>query len=284
MAIKFKELTYIYDEGMPYEHLALDNINLEIEEGIITAIIGETGSGKSTLVEHLNALLLPSKGSLEILDFNIVAKQKNKNLKHLREEVGLVFQFSEYQLFEETILKDVSFGPKNFGCDESEALGRAKKALELVGIDESLYNRSPLEISGGQKRRVALAGILAIDPKVIVLDEPTSGLDPKGADEIIDLFVYLNKNLHKTIIIVTHDNDVVYRFADRVVIIDKGKVRYHGDTLSLFEDDALLNELNILEPQIVSFKKALKKKGFKLDKEDRNLKMIVEKIKGELKG
>lgn len=282
MAISFKEISYIYDEGMPYEHLALDNINLDIKEGIITAIIGETGSGKSTLVEHLNALLLPSKGRLEILDFNIVAKEKNKNLKKLREEVGLVFQFSEYQLFEETVLKDVAFGPKNFGIDEIEAVARAKKALELVGLDENIYERSPLELSGGQKRRVAIAGILAIDPKIIVLDEPTSGLDPKGGSEIIDLFVYLNKKLGKTIIVVTHDNELVYKYADEVIILSGGQIKYHGDTLDLFEDDILLKRYNILEPLLVKFKKELKNIGFKLDKKDRKLKHIARKVKQQI--
>ena len=282
MAISFKELSYIYDEGMPYEHVALDGINLDIKEGIVTAIIGETGSGKSTLVEHLNALLLPSKGSLEILDFNVVAKQKIKNLKHLREEVGLVFQFSEYQLFEETVLKDVAFGPKNFGIDDVEAIARAKKALELVGLDENIYERSPLELSGGQKRRVAIAGILAIDPKIIVLDEPTSGLDPKGGSEIIDLFVYLNKKLGKTIIVVTHDNELVYKYADEVIILSGGQVKYHGDTLDLFEDDILLKRYNILEPLLVKFKKELKNIGFKLDKKDRKLKHIARKVKQQI--
>ena len=208
MPIRFKKLSYIYNKDMPYAHKALDQIDLEINEGIITAIIGETGSGKSTLVEHLNALLLPSKGSLEILDYNIVAGQKQKFLKPLRKDVGLVFQFSEYQLFEESVIKDVAFGPLNFGFAPQEALQKAAEALKMVGIGEEYYNVSPLELSGGQKRRVAIAGILSCDPKIIVLDEPTAGLDPKGAREMIDLFVSLNKKAGKTVIIVSHDNEM----------------------------------------------------------------------------
>ena len=193
MPIEFRELSYVYSKDMPYAYKALKEINLEIEEGKINAIIGETGSGKSTLVQHLNALLLPSEGELEIAGYTIRANEKTKGLKYLRKKVGLVFQFSEYQLFEETILKDVSFGPKNFGVSEEEAIIKAKEALKLVGIDESMYEKSPLDLSGGQKRRVAIAGILAMEPEIIVLDEPTAGLDPKGSKEMIGLFRKLNK-------------------------------------------------------------------------------------------
>ena len=283
MAIRFKSLSYIYDEGMPYAHTALDNIDLDITQGKITAIIGETGSGKSTMVEHLNALLLPSKGELEILDHTIVANKKNKGLKALRKEVGLVFQFSEYQLFEETILKDVAFGPKNFGADEKTAIEKAKKALKLVGIDESLYASSPLDLSGGQKRRVAIAGILAIDPSVLVLDEPTAGLDPKGAKEMIDLFISLNKDYGKTVIIVSHDNEMVYNYADETVLMADGKVIYHGDTLKLFNDETLIKEHHLLEPNIVSFKNELKKQGFKVNDDIRTLDQLAKAITKEIK-
>ena len=284
MPISFKSLSYIYDEGMPYAHKALDNIDLDIAEGKITAIIGETGSGKSTLVEHLNALLLPSSGTLQILNHELVAsKKKNKNLKALRKDVGLVFQFSEYQLFEETILKDVAFGPLNFGCSINEATARAINALKLVGIDESLFNTSPLEISGGQKRRVAIAGIIAIDPKIIVLDEPTAGLDPKGSKEMINLFVSLNKKLNKTVIIVSHDNEMVYNYCDDTVVLSKGVIKYHGSTLDLFNNHDLLKELNILQPQIVVFKELLNSKGFAISNNARTLEDIVNEVSSKVR-
>ncbi|MBR3250858.1 MAG: energy-coupling factor transporter ATPase [Erysipelotrichaceae bacterium] len=283
MAIRFKSLSYVYDKDMPYAHKALDDINLEIKEGIITAIIGETGSGKSTLVEHLNALLMPTEGSLEILDYNLVANQKVKFLKPLRKDVGLVFQFSEYQLFEETVLKDVAFGPLNFGFTLDEAMKRAKEALNMVKIDESLFETSPLELSGGQRRRVAIAGILACDPKIIVLDEPTAGLDPKGAKEIIGLFVTLNKKFNKTIIIVSHDNEMVYNYCEETVVLSHGQIKYHGPTLDLFANREMLKEYDLLEPQIVAFKNMLIEKGFKVSKEARTIEMIVKETAGQLK-
>ena len=283
MAIRFKALSYVYNKDMPYAHKALDDINLEITEGVITAIIGETGSGKSTLVEHLNALLLPTSGSLEILDYELVADKKIRFLKPLRKDVGLVFQFSEYQLFEETILKDVAFGPLNFGYSQEEATKRAKDALKLLNIPEELYDSSPLEISGGQKRRVAIAGIIACDPKIIVLDEPTAGLDPKGAKQLIELFIDMNKTLHKTIILVTHDNEMVYNYADETVLLHQGKVVYHGPTLQLFNDKNMIKEYNLLEPQIVTFRNLLMEKGFKLSDEARTLEKLAAEIRKQLK-
>ena len=278
MAISFKSLTYIYNKDMPYAKRALKNIDLNIKEGVITALIGETGSGKSTLVEHLNALLVPTSGSLEILDYIIMPKLKLNFLKPLRKDVGLVFQFSEYQLFEETVIKDVAFGPINFGYSQQEAYSMATNALKMVGIEKDLYETSPLELSGGQKRRVAIAGIIACDPKIIVLDEPTAGLDPIGAKEMIKLFVFLNKQLKKTVIIVSHDNEMVYNYCDETVVLSDGKVKYSGSTLELFSDKDKLNEFNLLKPQIVDFKNMLIEKGFKISKEARTLDMIVDEV------
>lgn len=283
MAITFKSLSYIYDEGMPYAHHALKDINLNIEEGKITAIIGKTGSGKSTLVEHLNALLVPSSGSLEIEDTIILPGKKNKGLKALRKKVGLVFQFSEYQLFEETILKDVAFGPKNYGASEQEAIAKAKLALKMVGIDESYYETSPFDLSGGQKRRIAIAGILALEPKIIVLDEPTAGLDPKGSQEMIDLFVKLNKKAGITVILVTHDNEIVYNYADNTVLMADGEVKYSGNTLELFNDKEKVKEFNILEPKILSVKNALNDKGFKIPSNVRTIDELAKYLSKELK-
>lgn len=281
MAITFKDLSYVYSPDMPYAFKALNHINLDIAMHKMTAIIGQTGSGKSTLVQHLNALLLPSEGELEILDHNIKANEKNKGLKMLRSKVGLVFQFSEYQLFEETILKDVSFGPKNFGQSEEEAINSAKKALKLVGLDETYYERSPLDLSGGQKRRVAIAGILAMDPEVIVLDEPTAGLDPKGSKEMMNLFKSLNKDYDKTIILVTHDNEIVYHDCDNVILMQDGKVAYTGDSKSFFEDEANWDKYDLLLPMDIMFKRELNRVGFDIKADSLN--MIVDEVSKVIK-
>ena len=283
MPIRFKALSHIYNKDMPYAHKALDHIDLDIREGVITAVIGETGSGKSTLVEHLNALLLPDEGSLEILDYEIKANEKQRFLKPLRKDVGLVFQFSEYQLFEETVLKDVAFGPMNFGYSKEEALKRAAEALKKVKVNEDHFDVSPLELSGGQKRRVAIAGILACDPKIIVLDEPTAGLDPKGSKEIIDLFVSLSRSEGKTLIIVSHDNEMVYNYTDDTVVLSHGKIVYHGPTDELFADKEKLKEFNMLEPQIVTFRNELIEKGFVLSREARTLEQIASEIARQVK-
>ena len=202
---------------------ALKGIDLSIPEGKITAIIGQTGSGKSTLVQHLNGLLIPTAGTLDICGFHIQPLLKIKDVKQLRKEVGLVFQFPEYQLFEETIAKDIAFGPKNFGTSEEDATQLVKKVLPVVGLDENYLDRSPFDLSGGQKRRVAIAGILVLNPKVLVLDEPTAGLDPQGAQEMMTLFMNLNKKEGKTVLLVTHDMEHVMNYCDHVIVLSHGE-------------------------------------------------------------
>lgn len=283
MPIQFENVSHTYSTGTPYEYPALKNINLSIAEGKMTAIIGETGSGKSTLVQHLNALLLPDEGTVHILDRDIVAGEKPKKLKSLRGEVGLVFQFPEYQLFEETVIKDVAFGPKNFGCSEEECIERARKALNLVGLSSDYYERSPLELSGGQKRRVAIAGILAMAPKVLVLDEPTAGLDPAGTRMMMQLFNRLNKEAHKTVLIVTHDMEQVFQYCDDVVIVDDGNIRVHTSAKEFFENSDMCREMNILPPTLIRMRDALNEKGFHISEKTDTIEELAEEIAKEVK-
>lgn len=265
MPIAFEKVSYTYSPKTPFEYVALKNIDCGIELHKITAIIGPTGSGKSTLVQHLNALLLPSSGTVLVLDREIHSDDKPKQLKSLRQKVGLVFQFPEYQLFEETILKDVMFGPLNFKVPEHEAREKAILALKMVGLDESFCERSPLDISGGQKRRVAIAGILAIDPDVLVLDEPTAGLDPQGAKLMMELFQMLNKTYHKTILIVTHDMDQVLNYTDNVIVMKKGEILTSQRTVDFFERKGSVREIEMSLPQRLKLIESLRSGGFKLN-------------------
>lgn len=234
MGIQFKDVSYSY-KGLRVDYDAIGNINLEIEpQGEFIAIVGQTGSGKSTLVQHMNALLLPSSGNVVVFGQNLPPKKKEK-INFLRQKVGLVFQFPEYQLFEETILKDIMFGPKNFKSSEAEATEKAKRAAAKVGIGESLYSQSPFRISGGQMRRVAIAGILAMEPEILVLDEPTRGLDPKGRTDLMEIFNSIHKNEGKTIILISHDMDLVSQYAKRVIVLDEGKIVFDGKKEDLFE-------------------------------------------------
>lgn len=266
MAIKFEQVNFIYFPKTPFEHKALFDINLEFENGKFYSIIGHTGSGKSTLVQNINALLLPTSGKVKVNDLEITNNKKTIDFKKVRKTSGLVFQFPEYQLFEETVLKDVMFGPKNFKYTDEEATLAAKEALSIVGIDESLYTKSPFDLSGGQKRRVAIAGILAMNPEVIILDEPTAGLDPVGSKEIMDIFKMLNEK-GKTIILITHDMNIVYEYSQEVVVLNKGEVVYKGDKNSLFEDKEKLSAFHLKKPDLIRFKSKLAEKGFKIKTE-----------------
>lgn len=237
MGIQFKEVGYAY-KGVKVQYVALKDINLRIEEnGEFIAIIGQTGSGKSTLVQHMNALIQPTSGTVDIFGQILPAKKREK-INHVRQKVGLVFQFPEYQLFEETIIKDIAFGPKNFKIKEADAIIQAKKAAMTVGISEELYNQSPFRISGGQMRRVAIAGILAINPRILVLDEPTRGLDPQGKVDIMKVFLDIHKNEHKSIVLITHDMDIVAQYAKRVIVLNEGRVVFDGTKEALFSHQA----------------------------------------------
>lgn len=282
MSIEIKDLEHVYSKGTPFEHKALDKINLSLPEGKVIAVIGQTGSGKSTLVQHLNALLLPTAGTIDIAGYHITPDQKMKNLKQLRKDVGLVFQFPEYQLFEETIEKDIGFGPKNFGVSPEETKERIQKVLPLVGLDESYLERSPFELSGGQKRRVAIAGILVQDPKILVLDEPAAGLDPQSAREMMELFMSLNRQ-GKTILLVSHDMEHVLKYCDEVVVLEKGKVKVHTDVKNFFMHPGWLEEIGINPPGVVRLKQKLKEKGFEIDDAEFDLKTLMEQVAAQVK-
>lgn len=264
MAIKLEKIGYTYAPNSPFSFTALKDITTRIPEGKITAVVGATGSGKSTLVQHFNGLLTPTEGTLTIYDHKIESGVKAKGLKKLRQRVGLVFQFPEMQLFDDTIYKDVSFGPINFGMSQTEMKAFVEEALNLVGIDKSLWERSPLNLSGGQKRRVAIAGVLATNPDLIVLDEPTAGLDPQGSQSMMELFENLNKKHSKTIVMVTHDMEHVLNYCEHVLVLDKGQIIFEGDVKSFFEHSHLLDELDIVKPLILRLHDALRKKGFKI--------------------
>ncbi len=278
MSITFKNVSFEYSPDTPFAYDALRNVNVHIRKERITAIIGATGSGKSTLVQHLNALLLPSAGEVHVLDRVIKATEKPKNLKSLRQQVGLVFQFPEYQLFEETILKDVAFGPLNFGDTKEVAYQKAKVALEIVGLTQDTHDKSPLDMSGGQKRRAAIAGILAINPEILVLDEPTAGLDPQGAKAMMELFIKLNETQKTTICLVTHDMEHVFEYCDDVVVLNEGEVIYTNTVENFFNDEAFLSQLVIEIPKVIQLKQLLKKKGYTLDAHNYDLKHIVNQV------
>lgn len=263
MGINLQEVSYTYQAGTPFEGRALFNVSLEIKDGSFTAFIGHTGSGKSTIMQLLNGLNTPTEGTVLVDDVAIRSDSKNKDIKNIRKKVGLVFQFPESQLFDETVLKDVAFGPQNFGVSKEDAERVAREKLTLVGISEELFERSPFELSGGQMRRVAIAGILAMEPNILVLDEPTAGLDPAGRKELMSLF----KRLHETgmtIVLVTHLMDDVANFADTVYVMEKGRLVKSGEPRQVFQDVAFMESIQLGVPKITKFAQELKNRGLTL--------------------
>lgn len=279
MGIALENVSFTYQEGTPLASTALSDVSLTIEDGSYTALIGHTGSGKSTILQLLNGLLVPSQGSVQVFDTLITSTSKNKDIRQIRKQVGLVFQFAENQIFEETVLKDVSFGPQNFGVSEEDAEKIAREKLALVGIDESLFDRSPFELSGGQMRRVAIAGILAMEPAILVLDEPTAGLDPLGRKELMNLF----KKLHQsgmTIVLVTHLMDDVAEYANQVYVMEKGRLVKGGKPSDVFQDVVFMEEVQLGVPKITSFCKRLADRGVSF----KRLPIKIEEFKESLNG
>lgn len=263
MAIKVENLNYIYGQGTAFEQYALKDVNFEIPDGQFVGIIGHTGSGKSTLIQHLNGLIKPTSGHIYYNGEDIY--QEGYSLKLLRSKVGLVFQYPEHQLFEVDVFSDVCYGPKNLGLPKEEIEERAKEALMLVNLDESLWKQSPFELSGGQKRRVAIAGVMAMKPEVLILDEPTAGLDPKGRDEILDQILELHDKKGMTIILVSHSMEDIARYADRLMVMNQGEKVYDGTPKEVFEHYKELEAIGLAAPQITYIVHELKDHGVPID-------------------
>ena len=278
MSVIVKNLTYIYDEGMPFASKALDDISFEIKDNDFVGLIGHTGSGKSTLIQHLNGLLKPSSGQIIVNGFNIT--DKDLNLTEIRKRVGIVFQYPEYQLFEETVEKDIAFGPGNLGLDEEEISKRVRKSMEAVGLDYETYkDKSPFDLSGGQKRRVAIAGVIAMNPEVLILDEPTAGLDPGGRDEIFNLIKKLHRDNNITIILSSHSMDDMAKLAQTIIVMNHGKIEFMGTPREVFTSHATrLREIGLDVPQVLELATKLRNKGFDIRPDV----LTVEEIKDEI--
>ncbi|MDU3087602.1 energy-coupling factor transporter ATPase [Peptoniphilus harei] len=281
--IEINNLTHIYSEGLPFEKKAVDDISLKVEENEFIGLIGHTGSGKSTFIQHLNGLLKPSSGEI-IIDGTRVDKS-GANLTDLRKKVGLVFQYPEYQLFEETIERDIAFGPKNLDISDEEVQERVKSSMESVGLDYKTYkDKSPFELSGGLKRRVAIAGVLAMEPKVLILDEPTAGLDPRGRDEILSEIKSIHEKRKMTVILVSHSMEDVAKIAERIVVLDKGKVFLDGEPRDIFREEDKLLGVGLGIPQITSLMRTLKKKGLDINEDAITVEEAKESLKKYLRG
>ncbi len=277
MSIIVENLVHVYNQGSPFEARALSNIDFTIKEGEFVGLIGHMGSGKSTLIQHFNGLLKPANGKIYINDLDIT--KKNVKLNEVRKKVGLVFQYPEYQLFEETIYKEVAFGPTNLGLEESEIKARVREALGLVGLDiDEIEDRSPFELSGGQRRRIAIAGVLAMKPEVLILDEPTAGLDPKGRDEILAQIKSLHQKYKITVILVSHSMEDIARLVDKIIVMDKGRVALEGTPREIFRRAESLEKMGLGVPQMTNLVRKLKEKGINI-REDI---LTVEEAKKEI--
>ncbi len=265
MSIVVENLTYIYDKGTPFETIALEEVSFEIEKGEFIGLIGHTGSGKSTLIQHLNGLVKPSSGKIWINDLDIT--DGKVKLSDIRKKVGLVFQYPEYQLFEETVYKDIAFGPSNLGLNIAEIDERVKDAMDIVNLDfEEYKDKSPFELSGGQKRRVAIAGVLAMNPEVLILDEPTAGLDPRGRDEILNQIKRLHDEKNTTVILVSHSMEDIAKYVGRIIVMHQAKIELIGEKEDVFEHAERLEEIGLGLPQILYLVNALRAKGYPIDK------------------
>lgn len=277
MSISIENLTHIYMKGSPFEKKALDDVSIKINDGEFVALIGHTGSGKSTLIQHINGLLKPDSGKILINDIDLTSK--NTKLSEIRKRVGLVFQYPEYQLFEETIEKDIAFGPKNLGLSEEEIRNRVKRAMKMVGLDYETYkDKSPFDLSGGQKRRVAIAGVVAMEPNVLILDEPTAGLDPRGRDDILSQVKLLHKEYKMTVILVSHSMEDVAKVAERILVMHRGKCILDGKPENIFKEVDTLESVGLAVPQVTYLMRALKEKGFDISKDA----FTIEQAKNEI--
>lgn len=276
MSIELKHINYIYSPGNAYEKQALKDINLEIPHGQFVGIIGHTGSGKSTLIQHLNGLIKATSGELYYNGENIYAD--GYDMKKLRSQVGLVFQYPEHQLFEVDVMTDVCFGPKNQGLSKEECEERAREALNLVGFPEKYYTQSPFELSGGQKRRAAIAGVLAMRPQVLILDEPTAGLDPKGRDEILDQIAHLHEQTGMTVILVSHSMEDIAKYVDRIIVMNRGEKMYDGEPKEVFSHYKELEKVGLAAPQVTYLMHDLKEQGLEVNTSVTTIEEAAEEI------
>ncbi|MUK90501.1 energy-coupling factor ABC transporter ATP-binding protein [Ornithinibacillus sp. L9] len=284
MDITFKNVDYIYQENSPFAHKAIENLSFHIPSGSFVAVIGHTGSGKSTLIQHLNGLIRPSNGEVHIGDFRLTNDDKPKNMKELRSRVGVVFQYPEHQLFEETVAKDIAFGPENFGVYKRDIEKRIKEIIPAVGLSEELLERSPFELSGGQMRRVAIAGVLAIKPEILVLDEPTAGLDPRGQKEIMEMFYDLHQKENLTTVLVTHSMEDAVKYADHVIILNKGTKYMEGKPEEVLTQQEALNKVQLDVPEMIEFLYAFEKRfGLPIPFKRQSVKQLADEIQHAMK-